>query len=594
MKEVIKARLIDLRRLMVENGLSAFLVNGCDPHLGEYLPERWQTREFVSGFTGSYGWLAITSDEAALWTDSRYFLQYEIETSGTGISLEKARLPETITIENWLSQRLSAGDVVGFDGACYSAAEVALFEKTFQKNGIVMNSQIDLLEALWSDRPSLPTSKAFLHPVKWAGKTRPEKFAQIYSEVEKIGGTATIISALDDLCWTFNIRGADVECNPVVLSYGIIQKEKAMLFVDLNKFDQHAINELIADGVEILPYNDFYNYLPTLQNEVVVIDPNRINYLIQQKIVDKNRLIEAVSVPNLLKSVKNETEISGMKKAMVEDGMALLDFQFWLENTIGKEQITEYDVVCKLEECRSKRPGFKGISFESIVGYKDHGAIVHLHVTPDFANVLEPNGVLLIDSGGQYEFGTTDTTRTFVLGAVGQDVKRDFTLALKGMIALSTVRFIRGTIGCHLDVLARNVMWKYGINYGHGTAHGVGSFLNVHEGPMSIRMDLNNVPICPGNVLSNEPGIYRTGKYGVRTENVMVCKEDISTEFADFYSFETLTLFPIDTRLIDFSLMLEDEIAWINDYHHLVFKKLSPLAPPEQLELLERLTKPVE
>jgi len=594
MKEIIKERLTNLRRLMSENGLSAFLVNGCDPHLGEYLPERWKTREFVSGFTGSYGWLAITSDEAALWTDSRYFLQYEIETSGTGISLEKARLPETITIENWLSQRLSAGDVVGFDGACYSFAEVLQFEKTFQKNGIGMNSQIDLLEELWTNRPSLPTANAFLHPIKWAGKTRPEKFGQIYSEIEKNGGTMTIISALDDLCWTFNIRGADVECNPVVLGYGIIQKEKAILFVDVNKFDQIAINDLVADGVEILPYNKFYNHLQTIKNEVVVIDPVRTNYLIQQKIVEKNQLIESVSIPNLLKSVKNETEISGMKKAMIEDGLALLDFQFWLENTIGKEQITEYDVVCKLEECRLKRAGFKGISFESIVGYKDHGAIVHLHVTRDFANTLEPNGVLLIDSGGQYESGTTDTTRTFVLGVVDHDVKRDFTLALKGMISLSSARFIRGTIGCHLDVLARNAMWKYGINYGHGTAHGVGSFLNVHEGPMSIRMDLNNVPICPGNVLSNEPGIYRTGKYGVRTENVMVCKEDISTEFADFYCFETLTLYPIDTRLIECSLMSDDEIAWINDYHNLVFEKLSPLVPSEQFKLLELLTRPIE
>jgi Xaa-Pro aminopeptidase len=594
MEEIIKERLKDLRRLMVENGLSAFLVNGSDPHLSEYLPDRWQTRKFVSGFTGSYGWLAITSEEAVLWTDSRYYLQYDIETKSTGIGLEKARLPETITVETWICQRLNSGDLVGFDGSCYSAAEVFQFENAFSKNGIKMNSQIDLIENLWIDRPALPIAKAFLHSVEWAGKTRPEKFSLISSEIAKLGGTITIVSALDDLCWTFNIRGADVECNPVVLGYGIIQKEKSILFVDVAKFDKQAIDELIADGVEILPYGNFYDYLSTVENEIIVIDPNRSNSLIQQKLIDKNRLIEAVSVPNLLKSVKNNAEISGMKKAMVEDGLALLDFQFWLDNAIGKEQITEYDVVCRLEECRSKRTGFKGISFEPIVGYKDHGAIVHLHVTRDFANVLEPNGVLLVDSGGQYEFGTTDTTRTFVLGDVHHDVKRDFTLALKGLIALSAVRFIRGTIGCHLDVLARNAMWKYGINYGHGTAHGVGSFLNVHEGPMSIRMDLNNVPICPGNVLSNEPGIYRTGKYGVRTENVMVCKEDISTEFADFYCFETLTLFPIDTRLIDFSLMNNEEINWLNDYHQSVLEKFRPQTPHNQLSLLERLTKPIE
>ncbi len=593
MKEIIKERLKTLRSLMTQKGISAYLINGSDPHLGEYLPSRWETRSFISGFTGSYGWLAITLEEAVLWTDSRYYLQYEIETEGTGISLEKARLPETIPVEVWVSQRLKPGDSVGFDGSCYPASEVNRYIKLLSKKGIRIESHLDLLDEMWPDRPGLPEAKAFLHPVQWAGLSRKEKFKIIYEETLKQNSDITIISALDDLCWTFNIRGNDVDFNPLVLGYGIISKGNAILFIDKDKFDEPSLEELKKDGVEILPYGQFYSYISKIEGEKILIDPDRTNFLIEMILREKNHISESVSIPNLLKSRKNEAEIEGFRKANISDGVALLDFVNWIENNIEKTEITEWDAVCKLDEFRSKRPGYRGSAFYPIIGYKDHGAIVHLHVSKEFSSKLEPDGVLLFDSGGQYDFGTIDTTRTIALGPVDDDVRRDFTLALKGVIALSTASFPKGTIGCHLDVLVRNHLWRNKMNYGHGTSHGVGSFLNVHEGPMSIRQDLNNQPICPGNVISVEPGIYRTGKYGVRTENVIVCIEDEESEFGEFLKFETLTVFPIDTRLINKDLLSNQEIDWINNYHESVYSKLSPLVSSELLNLLELLTQPI-
>jgi Xaa-Pro aminopeptidase len=378
-----------------------------------------------------------------------------------------------------------------------------------------------------------------------------------------------------------------------VLGYGVINRGNAILFIDKTKFDAHDISELHNDGVNILPYEQFYPYIANIQGERILIDPARTNFLIEKILKDNNHICESVSIPNLLKSRKNKTEIEGLKKANITDGIALLDFILWIENNIGKTAITEWNAVLKLDECRSKRPGYKGPSFYPIVAYKDHGAIVHITVTETFANKLEPEGVLLVDSGGQYDFGTIDTTRTFALGPVSEDIIKDFTLILKGFIALSTARFPKGTIGCHLDVLVRNHLWRNHLNYGHGTSHGVGSFLNVHEGPISIRQDLNNQPICPGNVLSVEPGIYRTGKYGIRTENVIVCVEDTSSEFGDFLKFETLTMFPIDTTLIDKTLLDKEEVAWLNNFHSDVLKGLSPHASPEQLVLLKRMTNPI-
>jgi len=593
MNEKITERISHLRELMQEKGFSAYLINGCDPHLGEYIPSHWETREFISGFTGSYGWLAITLDEAALWTDSRYYLQASMELEGSGIQMLKARLPETIYVGDWIAQRLQPGQKVGLDGTCYSINECWLLKNSFAPKKITIEYRYDLLDEIWDNRPEIPKGKAFLHPIQWAGVSRKEKFKIIDSELKKLGADLTIITALDDLCWTFNIRGTDVQFNPVVLGYGIIGDGFVRLFTDSRKFSEKDIQELMNDGVEIYPYEIFFKYILGISDQKILIDPDRTSFSTIKHIGNRNELIYSLSIPNLLKSMKNESELNGFKKAMVSDGLALLNFQLWLEKNIGKEKITEYDILKKLTNFRLQMPGFRGDSFYAIVGYKDHGAIVHLHVKEDEANELKNEGVLLIDSGGQYEYGTTDITRTFVLGEVSQQTKVDFTIVLKGMIALSDIRFPKGTIGCHLDVLAKMYQWKNHMNYGHGTCHGIGAYLNVHEGPQSIRLDLNNQPICLGNVMSNEPAFYREGLYGLRTENMMVCVEDEVSEFGEFYRWETLTMYPIDSRLIEKTLLDPAEINWINQYHQTIFDTLSPMASPRQLELLTRLTQPL-
>ncbi|MFA9391882.1 MAG: aminopeptidase P family protein [Prolixibacteraceae bacterium] len=593
MKAEIKNRIEKLRSLMQTNGLSAYLINGSDPHMSEYVPERWQSREYISGFSGSYGWLAITADKATLWTDSRYYLQAGEQLNDTGIEMIKARDTESPTIVQWIVEELEAGQMLGFDGSCYSSAEVKNFKKVFSGHQIEMNYSIDLLNDVWTDRPGIPDQKAFLHPVKWAGLSRAQKFDQIRAELFKSSAKTIVLTALDDIGWTFNLRGADVDCNPVALAYAIISETSVQLFIDQSKLNDQQKSELKADGVELLDYLQFYSSLLEIKNQTVFIDPDRVNFLIQQSLKENNQLIEGLSIPALLKSCKNEAELEGMKKAHINDGLALLDFQMWLEDAMVHETVTEWDVAQKLIEVRSKRMGYVGTSFFPIVGYHDHGAIVHFHVSPESANVLKREGILLFDSGGQYEFGTTDITRTIALGPVTDQMKKDFTLVLKGMIALSRVKFPKGTHGCHLDVLARQALWSNYLNYGHGTGHGVGAFMNVHEGPGSIRPDLNNQQIRLGNVFSNEPGFYRVGEYGIRIENLMYCVADSVTEYGDFYQFSTLTKFPIDTQLIDVNLLTPEEKIWINSYHQNLLSGLSYFTNSDQFVLLKRLTQPI-
>ncbi|MBN1769323.1 MAG: aminopeptidase P family protein [Prolixibacteraceae bacterium] len=582
-----------LRSQMKVNNIQAYLINGSDPHMSEYVPARWQSRPFVSGFTGSYGWLAITSDKAALWTDSRYYLQAGEQLKNTGIVMMKAREPEETTLEQWVKAELKAGDTVAFDGTCYAVSEAQSFESEFKKNMLQVLSDIDLLEKIWKNRPALPNNKAFLHPINWAGLSRSKKIEQLRTETQKMGANLLVLTALDDIGWTFNIRGADVECNPVVLSFALISNHKTQLFVQSSKFDEKALMELNEDGIELLPYESFYSELQQIKEKTVAIDPARSNFKIQKILEVNNKLVYATSPASILKSRKNKAELDGMKKAQIADGLALLDFQTWLEANIGSGNLTEYDVAMKLEAFRSSREGYVGTSFFPIVGYLDHGAIVHFKVTDKTANKLKPEGILLFDSGGQYRYGTTDITRTISLGPVSYKMKRDFTQVLRGMINLSSIKFPKGTIGCHLDVLARAALWNDGKNYGHGTGHGVGAFMNVHEGPQSIRPDLNNQPLKIGQILSNEPGIYRTGEYGIRTENMIHVVENVENEFGIFYRFETLTKYPIDTRLIDTSLLTNNELEWINNYHSEVFDTLSPYANQEQLQLLKRLTMPI-
>lgn len=589
MNNIITTRIEHLRKLMVENGLDAYLINGTDPHISEYVPERWKTRTYISGFTGSFGYMAITANKALLWTDSRYYLQAAQQLEGTGIEMMKARDPESISLEQWLATNLQKNTMVGFNGSCHVAAEIKSLNKTLNSKGIKINGQLNLLESIWNNRPQFPNNKAFLHPIKWAGTSRSEKLKALFNEMDKVSAEVMVISALDDIAWTFNIRGADVESNPVVMAYALLEKNNIQLFTDLSKFDSEAIEELQTDGVILIDYHQFYQELELLKEKSILIDTHCTNYRIYELLNTKNKLIDGLSVPTLLKSVKNSSEISGMQKAHIIDGLALLDLMLWFENSLGKEPISEFDVAEKLSECRAKKFGYIGNSFFPIVAYRDHGAIVHFKVNAETAHQLQPEGILLFDSGGQYEYGTTDITRTIALGPVSSKMKSDFTLVLKGMIALSSIKFPKGIAGCHLDVLARAALWNENLNYGHGTGHGVGAFLNVHEGPQSIRLDFNNQPLCPGNILSNEPGIYRTGEYGIRIENLIHCVEDSTNEFGTFYRFETLTCFPIDTRLIEKSLLNQQEIEWINNYHKIVLTALSPFTSSDEFKLLKRL-----
>lgn len=586
-------RLTKLRALMKERQIDAYLINGADPHLSEYVPARWQTREYISGFSGSYGWLAITANKAVLWTDSRYYVQAQQQLLNSGVEMLKARVADSPSLDQWLCAELIENQIVAFDGYCYSASEINQLKEKLAKHKIQLNPTVDLINEIWDNRPNIPTQKAFLHPIEFAGIGRKEKFEQIAQHLHTTNADYLIVTALDEVCWTFNIRGNDVDFNPVALSYGIVGKDKAELFIDKDKLSENDVNELIGDGVTITDYANFFQEIGEIAKKSVFIDPDKTNYQIKKELSKKNLIVEGTSAVAILKSCKNSVEIAGMRKAAITDALALLNFQLWLEKALNEGVVTEYDVAQKLMEFRSEQDGYIGASFFPIVGYRDHGAIVHFRVTPETEHRIEKKGILLTDSGGQYKYGTTDITRTFALGEVEQLVKTDFTLVQKGMIALSNTVFPKGTIGCHLDVLARKALWEHGLNYGHGTGHGVGAFMNVHEGPGSIRPDLNSQPIRVGNIFSNEPGLYREGEYGIRTENLLLCVPHQSTPFGEFLRFETLTYYPIDMQLVDKNLLSTDEIEWLNNYHQAIYKQLEPLVNEEQKKLLCRLTQAI-
>ncbi len=593
MKEDIRTRLSELRKEMKKLNVDAWYISGTDPHSSEYLPERWKTREFISGFTGSYGVVVVTQEEAALWTDTRYFLQAADQLQGTGIEMMKLRVPNAIPPEQWLAQKLAAGSKVGIDAQTLTVGGFRAMQNVLHKKDIQLVQTPDLFELIWEYRLPIPEDKAFELDVKYAGFSRKEKQEIIAAELAESGADFQVVTMLDELAWIYNLRGNDIAYNPVFTGFCLIGADRNTLFVDENKLDESLEQTLQNDGVEILSYTEFYDHLQSIQGAKILIDPSTLNYAAFSKLADKNELLESTSVISLLKSRKNETELKGFRAAMRKDGAALVEFLFWLKENIGKERISEYDFGVKLKEFRAKQEDFKGESFPPIVGYREHGAIVHLSVGPDDALPLEADGIILFDSGGQYLDGTTDITRTVALGKISDQQKEDFTLVLKGVIALSCAVFPYGTKGCNIDVLARQAMWNRGMNYGHGTGHGVGHFLNVHEGPMAIRQELNENRIEPGNVMSNEPAFYRDGLYGLRTENMIVCVEKETTEYGRFLGFETLTLCPIDTTLIQPELMTADEITWLNNYHSRVNRELKPLLDEEYHSFLDELTQSI-
>jgi len=590
MKDSIKERVDSLRIEMKKSGLDAWYISGTDPHSSEYLPEHWETRTFISGFNGSYGVVVVTQNEAALWTDTRYFLQATEELEGTGIKMMKLRVPDAVSPEVWLTQKLGAGNKVGVDPQTLSINASRALKSTLKKYDIELVVTSDIFEAIWLNRPSLPSEQVFELDLKYTGRTRREKQADIEDCLQNSNADLHVVSMLDEIAWLYNLRGSDIPYNPVFTAYAVVGNDASLLFVDPAKIDIDLKTKLEADGVQLKNYTEFYDYLKGIKNQNIFIDPATLNSAAYSSLVQKNELVEGTSLIALLKARKNETELQGFHRAMQKDGAALVEFLHWLKENIGQTAVTDYEVGVKLAEFRSKQEVFKGESFPPIVGYKSRGAIVHLHIGVDEGSPVEADGALLFDSGGQYLDGTTDITRTVALGPVSEQFKTDFTLVLKGMIGLSRARFPYGTKGCHLDILARQPLWENSMNYGHGTGHGVGHFLNVHEGPMAIRQEYNENKIEPGHVLSNEPAFYREGEYGIRTENLIVCMEKESSEFGRFLGFETLTLCPIDTSLIKPELITEEERNWINDYHRRVNTELKPSLDEKYHDFLNELT----
>ncbi|WP_347841168.1 aminopeptidase P family protein [uncultured Draconibacterium sp.] len=593
MKSEIRKRLVALRAVMQKSGIDAWYISGTDPHSSEYLPIRWQTRQFISGFTGSYGMLVVTQKDAALWTDSRYFLQAEEQLEGTGIVMQKLRVPEAVLPEQWILEKLPAESRVGVDTQTISADGFRQFENVLKKGNIALVATGDLFEQIWQNRPDFPANEVFEFELKYTGLSRKEKQEQLITATTKAGANYHLITMLDELAWQFNLRGSDILYNPVFCAYALVGKNKSYLFVNKNKLNDKTLDSLHNDGVEVLDYEQFYDFLSELNGQKIYLDANTANFAAFSNIRLKNEIVEGTSIVSLLKAKKNPVELEGFRTAMLKDGVALVEFLFWLKQTVGKSAVSEYTIGEKLKECRAKQEGFMGESFPPIVGYKEHGAIVHLSVTPNNALPVKADGILLFDSGGQYFDGTTDITRTVALGRISEQQRIDYTLVLKGMMALSMAKFPYGTKGCHLDILARQPLWQNGMNYGHGTGHGVGHFLNVHEGPMAIRQEYNENMIEPGHVLSNEPAFYREGQYGIRTENMIVCKEMEETQYGRFLGFETLTLCPIDLELIKTDLLSFEETQWLNKYHQMVNQKLKPCLAKEYHEFLDELTQQI-
>ncbi len=586
----IQNRLSALRSIMEKQNLDAIYISGTDPHASEYLPERWKTRAFITGFTGSYGMVVVTRDEAGLWTDTRYFLQAEEQLQGTEIKLHKLRIPGAQPPEDWLKKKLVKGNRIGIDPKTLSITGFRNFSGILGEEGIFVVEIPDLFDIIWENRPLILSNPVFELDVKYAGLSRTEKQNKVVEKLTISGADFHIVSMLDELAWLFNLRGSDVEYNPVFTGFGWIGERESILFVDTDKLSEELRRKLENEGVEVKEYNSFYSFLAEKRDKNIFIDPATANYSIYNHIHKQNDLIEGTSLVAHLKARKNDVEIEGFKQAMIFDGVALVEFLYWLRLNIGKTEITEYSIGRKLAEFRSKQENFKGESFAPIVGYKSHGAIVHLTVNSETALPVLADGILLFDSGGQFLNGTTDITRTVALGTISEQQKMDFTLVLKGMIALTLAVFPKGTKGCHLDILARKPLWENGMNYGHGTGHGIGHFLNVHEGPMAIRQEFNENTIEPGMVLSNEPAFYREGNYGIRTENMILCVEKEETLYGRFYGFETLTLCPIDTNLIVKDLCSANEIKWLNDYHKKVNAEIKPHLKKELHSFLDELT----
>ena len=601
----INQRLEDLREVMRREHLAGFIFPSTDPHQGEYIPDHWKGREFISGFNGSAGTAVVTLNAAALWTDSRYFIAAEEQLKGTEFQLMRLKIEGTPTIAEWLGREITANKhsyedwtEVGIDGRCSSANAVKeLIADLRKENGITLRTNFDPLKQIWVDRPIIPDNPVEIYPLQYAGEHAHDKIARIRQALREKHADGMLMASLDDIAWTLNLRGTDVHCNPVFVSYLLISSKTVTLYINKVKLSPEVLAYLNAENIEVEDYEQVENGLRHYFEYNILLDPDEVNYRLYEVVrnkgkmndLQKTEIVEEESPVKRMKTVKNETEIAGFRSAMLKDGIAMTKFLYWLSSYIGKPEIsdlTEITIDEKLTSLRAEQPLYRDISFDTIAGYGTHAAIVHYEATPETDIPLQPKGMLLLDSGAQYLDGTTDITRTIALGPLTDQEKQIYTLVLKGHIQIELCKFPSGASGTQIDILARKDMWREGLNYLHGTGHGVGTYLNVHEGPHQFRMEWKPAPLVVGMTITDEPGIYLPDRCGARTENTLLIVPYKETEFGKFLQFESLTLCPIDKAPILIEMMTQEEIQWLNDYHQRVFDALSPHLNPDEIEWL--------
>ena len=582
-KQTIAARLAALREEMHREHLSAFIFPSSDPHNSEYVPSRWEGRKWISGFDGSAGTAVVTLHSAALWTDSRYFLAAEEQLAGTEFQLMRERVDGTPSIAEWIATEIEGAESseIGVDGMCMTYAECSDLKTDLKHNGgITVRTNLDILDRIWTDRPSVPLNPVSIQPIEYAGESCHDKLGRIRSSLLRRGACGMLMTQLDDIAWTLNLRGTDVHCTPVFVAWLIVAEEVAVLYIKDEKLSPEVIEYLNAEGVAVDDYDNIIDALNSYDGYTLLIDPATTNYTLSQLRGNFN-LVSAPSPVPEMKAIKNEVECNGFRNAMQRDGVAMVKFLKWLEEAVPKGCETELSVSAKLRQLRAEQPLFKDESFDTIAGYEEHGAIVHYEPTPDTDVPLRPEGFLLLDSGAQYLDGTTDITRTIQLGKVTDLHRRVYTLVLKGHLSLQNLCFPRGAAGTQLDAVARVAMWREGMNFMHGTGHGVGSYLSVHEGPHQIRQEYRPAPMLEGMTVTDEPGLYLAGKFGVRIENTLLTVPYMTTEFGKFLRFEPLTLCPIDTRPIVVDMLSTEELGLLNAYHKMVYERLSPMLDEE-------------
>ena len=595
MTHTINERVGRLRSWMEENGFTAFVFPSSDPHNSEYVADHWKSREWISGFSGSAGTAVVTLEHAALWTDSRYFIAAEKELNGTGFQLMKLRVEGTPSVSEWLASELSTYEkaVVGLDGNVNSFAEVAAMEQELATKGnITVRTDADPMAELWTDRPVIPDNMVSLHPLEYSGESTSSKVSRVRKQLLDCGADGLLVTALDEIAWVLNLRGSDVHCNPVFVSYLLISPENITLYINNVKLPDDVKAYLMSEHIDVQAYESVVEGLRLYVGKSLLVDMSSTNYSLATA-VSFEKVCSGVSPIASMKAVKNKVEQDGFRAAMLRDGVAVVKFLAWLKSAVEAGGQTEISLDDRLTALRAEQPKFKGISFDTIVGYEAHGAVVHYEATPETDIPVQPHGLVLIDSGAQYLDGTTDITRTIALGELSEEQRRVYTLVLKGHIQLDRCRFPAGACGSQIDALARAPMWREGYNYMHGTGHGVGSYLNVHEGPHQIRMEWRPAPLQAGMTVTNEPGIYLEGKFGVRIENTLLIVPAESTAFGDFLKFETLTLAPIDTAPIVLEMLSTEEREWLNNYHRRVYESLSPYLEGNEKEWLRKATLPI-